>query len=277
MTLSFRYLDKERQRIQDARRRVEEQRLALGSTVPPTGALGSTVPPTGKPMFSFHNDKVYMPHQPYHFFDNREERIRDSFVLPINTELPKAKRWKFKIKFVPMPVGNIEAWEKYERQIENEHGPEMDEAVKAFQSFMQTKKSVHRPDYTEVRYVPQFSPEEQVRHYGKSKSRADNYNEYFWRSKIKQLGFDRSVYDFREPLKYAAVHDGYRRADERDLDRRQVKVDTIQNKNDQFYSDKRNQNTSKMDVPRKVKVKFRPSASRGEPYRYRNTSFYRTY
>ncbi|WAR27398.1 hypothetical protein MAR_013102 [Mya arenaria] len=171
--LKAKFLDKERQRLQEARRHVEEQRQALLAAQSPTG----------KPKLSFHKDKLYLPYEPYHAFENRENRVRDSFVLPISTEMPKISRWKFKLHYVPVPVEEYSMWKQYNEEVLTEHKEEVDEAVAAFQSFTDKRKSP-------VRYRPEFDPEPRVNYgYNQDPRYSNKRNmEYFSSGKNSLFG-----------------------------------------------------------------------------------------
>lgn len=255
----FRYLDKERQRLVEARRRVEEQRRALLNTMSPTG----------KPLLSFQNDASSYQK----FFENRESRIKESFVLPISKEFPKTEKWKFKIKFVPMPIDGSEIWNKYKKEIVKENEAEVDEAVKAFQSFTQNKKASQRHAYHRVRYFPQFTPEDHSQRYNKHRTRTpDPYKEFLWRSKNKHLAFAHSFDKFRDSMKFVLMHDGYRKNKEENYSKIQEKDTYIGDK----YTDVVKDNEYEND-PQILKAKFRPAGVDGKPYRNKSRNFYRTF
>jgi hypothetical protein len=255
-------LDKERQRLVEARRRVEEQRRALLNTMSPTG----------KHEISYHNDKPFLPYEPYHFFENKEELIRNSLFLPITKEFPKTDNWKLKVKFVPMPIEDSDIWNKYKDTIVTEEEHEVDEAVKAFQSFTENKHHSQKPAYPKVRYVPQFTADNENWHSAKHQSRAhDNYKDYVWRSKMKNFGLSRSADDFRESFKFVSMHDKYRTPKHRD--KKMITIqDTGQMENCSLNQPR--QNGQGQDFTRKLKVKFRPMPSFGEPYRPKNNGPY---
>lgn len=146
--MNAKYLDKERLKLQEARRRVEEQRRYLASTSP-----------AGKIPFSFHNDKLYMPYVPYHEFTDRQHRIQESFVLPVGSEeFQRPKKVSFRVKFVPTEFGD-NTWSRYNNAlIEGSAQEDVDDAMQTFLNFT-ARHNKARQNKTKVKYVAQPYPD----------------------------------------------------------------------------------------------------------------------
>ncbi|KAH3804499.1 hypothetical protein DPMN_132786 [Dreissena polymorpha] len=115
---------KAKQRLQEARRLVEEQRLALAQAQSPEG----------KPLFRFHNDKLYPRYEPYLFSEDRERRFKDSLPLPL-----QERDW----------------WKDYHKQMLENNEVAVDDAVAAFQRL--TKKPKPKKKWNlPLQYVPYF-------------------------------------------------------------------------------------------------------------------------
>lgn len=262
----FRYLEKERLRLQDARRRVEEQRQALLNTSSPTG----------KSPYFFHNDKLYMPYEPYRFPEDIAERVRDSFVLPIPKPIHVGKNYKLKVKFLPVPMEEASTWTKYHNQILEEEDDEVDEAVLAFQSLTSKKLREHKSK--KFKYMPVYAPEAQNIERSLSEN-TGNYRHRKYRKMEGKFGGTVSADKFRESLQFGAIHDGYRGMDDRVNqqgskardNKRGVNLNDARNRkslhvnhsgniyhNDgQYYKNLSNSQETITNQPRKVKVRFR--------------------
>lgn len=286
-------MDKERKRLQEARKRIEEQRQAL---------LHAQTPP-GKTLFPFDRDLYFVNDIPYHHFSGRERRIKDSVALssvlseltlcnicksptpieyekcvkcdkivyvtgklprcnyckylipnerkvyndsavtyacckspilkgdnfeaemgseermrlcdscsPVTSfEIPKDEKWKFKVKFVPVPYEEQPLWVKYQQQIQEESEEEVDEAVKAFQSFTERKKVKSKPKKMAVKYVPHFVSD-YVTYPGKRRKTVhfDPVNYTFPRSK--------SLHEqFQDRMKFTVMHENYHQPELREI------------------------------------------------------------
>ena len=235
-------MDKERKKLQEARQRVQEQRQLLQNY------------DDGKKPFTFHNDKVYMRYEPYHVFENKEDRISDSFVLPVpEPRYPKPVKSKIRIKFVPLPLEeDLSHWERYnEEMIEEEK--DADETIQAFLNL--TARHKNRKKVRNIHFVPRCLSDDVGLDLSDRKKK-----------KVKmKVGFDTN--DFKDTYPLPILYNTYRPVDRRNQDYRygQKNYGSVSKSMKDFKSSRRRRGILNLPVDfsrkkptEKLKVKFVP-------------------
>ena len=141
-----------------------------------------------------------------------ENNVTPVTRLPVDVEMPKMSQWKFRVRFVPVPIEEGETWRRYNDEMETRHLQEVDEAVAAFQSF------TDKPQVP-VHYRPEYDPRmgegyalNQFYRYANKRNM-----EYYSSGKQSDTKHKGKAFtsDFHDSMNFVATHYGYRSYNER--------------------------------------------------------------
>lgn len=143
------------------------------------------------------------------------ERTCDNCTPAEVYQLPKVDNWKFKVKFVPVPFEEDILWSRYRQQMAEESEEEVDEAVKAFQSFTDKKKLPSKKKKMKVKYIPQYVNEDlsgmTMSYPSKKHKRGITFDiSDQWMPRAQSFPGQ-----FQDSMKFTAVHKNYRQPEQR--------------------------------------------------------------